>query len=101
MKVEVQTIYEKGKAVRAKDRAAMPKYRGTLRVREERVGDLARAVTTAALVSDMDGTETPVLPALHDANLLFLQGEQLRINGFELVDGAQYGQAWDVKVRAC
>lgn len=101
MKVEVQPIYEKGKAVRAKDRAAMPKYRGTLRVREERNGDLARAVTTAALVSDLDGAEAPVLPALHDVSLLFLQGAELRINGFELVDGAQYGQTWNVKVRAC
>ena len=101
MRVEVQPIYEKGKAVRAKDREAMPKYRGTLRVNEERVGELARAVTTAALVSDTDSTETPLLPTLHDASLLFLKGAQLRLSRFELVDGAQYGQTWDVKVRAC
>ncbi|MBV8470357.1 MAG: hypothetical protein JOY60_10935 [Burkholderiaceae bacterium] len=101
MKVEVQPIYERGKALRTKDRATMPKYRGTLRVREERVSDWARAVTTAALVSDLDGVEAPVLPALLDANVLFIQGAQLRISGFELVEGAQYGQTWDVKVREC
>jgi len=98
MKVEVQPIYEKGKSARAKERVALPKYRGTLRVREERVHELGRMVTVAAVLSDTDGAESPVLPALHDACLLYVNGSQLRIRGFELVGDAQYGQTWDVKV---
>ena len=98
MKVEVQPIYEKGKAARARERASMPKYRGTLRVREERVHELGRIATVAAILSDLDGAETPVLPALHDACLMYVNGTQLRLRGFELVGDAQYGQTWDVKV---
>jgi hypothetical protein len=98
MKVEVQPIYEKGKSARAKERASMPKYRGTLRLREERVHELGRIATVAALISNVDGTESPVLPPLHDACVLSVSGSQLRIRGFEQVGDAQYGQTWDVKV---
>lgn len=98
MKVEVQPIYEKGKSARSRERASMPKYRGILRVREERVRELGRIATVAEVMSDIDGTETQVLPSLHDACLLYVNGSQLRIRGFELVGEAQYGQTWDVKV---
>ncbi len=97
MKVEVQPIYEKGRSARAKERVAMPKYRGTLRVREERVHELGRITTVAALLSEVDGTDTPVLPELHDACLLHVDGAKLRIRGFERVGEANYGQTWDVK----
>ena len=97
MKVEVQPIYEKGRSSRARERAAMAKYRGTLRVREERVHELGRMATVAALLSAVDGTETPVLPELHDACLVYVNGTQLRIRGFERVGDAQYGQTWDVR----
>lgn len=76
----------------------MPKYRGTLRVREERVHELGRIATVAALLSDVDGTDTPVLPELHDACVLSVNGPQLRIRGFERIGDAQYAQTWDVKV---
>lgn len=48
----------------------MPKYRGLRRVHEQRVHELGRIATIAALVSSTDGTEQPLLPSLHDANLL-------------------------------
>lgn len=98
MKVEVQPIYEKGKGTRAKERVSRPKYRGTLRVREERVQELGRMATIAALVSSTDGTDALLLPALHDVNLLYVDGGRLRMRGFELVDDVQYAQTWDVKV---
>ncbi|MBV8037350.1 hypothetical protein [Roseateles sp.] len=98
MKVEVQPVYEKGKGIRARERASMPKYRGLLRVHEQRVHELGRIATIAALVSSTDGTEQPLLPSLHDANLLYVNGTQLRLRGVELVDEVQYAQTWDVKV---
>ena len=98
MKVEVQLINERGRSVPPRARAALPKYQGVLSVKEERVHELGRAVVLAKLVSSTDGTETLILPALHDAAVLYLQGSQLRVRGFELVEGIQYGQTWDVKV---
>lgn len=98
MKVEVQLINERGRPVAARTRATMPKYRGVLRVHEERVHELGRAVVTAQLLSDIDGADSPLLPTLHEASMLFLRGEQIRVRGFELVDGVQYGQTWDIKV---
>lgn len=101
MKVEVQPIYNKGRGMRSKERASRPPFRGTLQVREERVHELGRNATIAALLSTTDGTQQPLLPSLHDANLLYVNGVQLRIRGFELVDEVQYAQTWDVKVVSC
>jgi hypothetical protein len=98
VKVEVQLINERGRAMSTRARTALPKYEGVLSVKEERIHELGRAVVLAKLVSATDGTQTPILPALHDAAVLYVQGSQLRVRGFELVDGVQYGQTWDVKV---
>lgn len=98
MKVEVQPIYEQGKSARTKDRAPRRKYRGLLRLREERVHALGRITIVASVLSDVDGADTPVLPVLHDASVLGINGSQVRIRGFELVDNVEYGQVWDVKV---
>jgi len=98
MKVEVQLINERGRALAAALRKTMPKYRGTLSIAEERNLALGRAVVTANLVGSLDGAPSPVLPALHEASMLFLRGEQIRVRGFELVDGVQYGQTWLITV---
>lgn len=98
MKVEVRLVNEKGRGIQARDRAGKPKYCGVLQVREERVQSLGRAVVIAHLVSSTDGVDTPLLPALHDASMLFVRGGQIRVRGFEMVDGIQYGQTWDIKV---
>ena len=98
MNVEVQPIYERGKGVRTKERASKSLFRGTLQVREERVHELGRNTTIAALLSNTDGKKGPLLPALHDASLLYVSGSQLRLRGFELVEDVQYAQTWDVKV---
>lgn len=98
MKVEVQLVNERGRPVTAAQRAAMPKYRGVLQVNEERIQALGRAVVTAQLLSETDGTQPPVLPVLHDASMLFVLGDQIRVRGFELVEGVQYGQTWDIRV---
>lgn len=98
MKVEVQLINEKGRSVPSKQRATMPVYRGNLRIHEARVPALGRITACAHLVSDKDGLEPPLLPVLTDAAVLYVHKGQMRIRGFEVVDGAQYGQTWDVKV---
>ena len=65
---------------------------------EERIGELGRIVVTAQLLSETDGTGAPVIPALHEASMLYMRGSQIRMRGFELVDGIQYGQTWEVRV---
>lgn len=101
MKVEVQLVNERGRPVATRQRAAMPKYRGALRVHEERIQALGRNVVTAQLLSETDGADVPLLPTLHDASMLFLKGDQIRVRGFELVEGVQYGQTWDIRVSLC
>lgn len=98
MKAEVQTLNEKGRPVAAKERKLLPTFRGLLSVHEARSGQLGRITPMAQLVSATDSSETHLLPALHDAAVLYLKDGQMRIRGFEMVDGTQFGQTWDVKV---
>lgn len=101
MRVELQQVNEKGQGVPAKTRAAMPRYRGILRIREERVPALGRTTLVANLLSAIDDTEEPVVPFLTDATLLVIENGQLRVRGFELQGGVQFGQTWDIKVLPC
>jgi hypothetical protein len=98
VKVEVQLVNEKGRGIPAKDRTRMPKYRGVMRIQEARNHALGRNVVIAELLSSTDGADAPLIPALLDAGVLFLSNSQMRIRGFELIEGTQYGQTWDVKV---
>lgn len=99
MKVEIQLINERGRPVAAKTRSTMSTYRGVLRMREERVHELGRTVVVAKLVSSTDGTDSELVPALHEASMLFLNGAQLRVRGYELVGGIQFGQTWEIRVQ--
>jgi len=101
MKVEIQLVNEKGCAIPTKQRAAMPRFRGVLHVCEARVQSLGRIVTTAELCSGTDKSSQPLVPALLDADVMFLRDQQMRIRGVELVNGIQYGQTWDVRVLPC
>ena len=98
MQVEVQLVNEKGRGLPARERTGMPVYRGRLCIQEARSHELGRVTPTAQLISLSEGCELPVVPALNDAAVLFLKQGQMRIRGFEFVDGVQYGQTWDVKV---
>lgn len=98
MKAEIQMLNEKGRPLPPKERKLMPRYHGQLRIHEMRSGELGRITPVAQLLSPTDSTEAHVLPALHDATVLFFKDGQMRIRGFELVDGAQFGQTWDVRV---
>lgn len=98
MKVEVQLVNEKGRGIPVRERSRMPKYRGLLRIQEARCHELGRVTPTAHLLSPTDEVELPLLPALHDAAVLFLKNGQMRVRGFEFIEGVQFGQTWDVKV---
>lgn len=98
MKVEVQLVNEKGRGLSARERTNSPKYRGRLCIREARSHELGCITPTAHLLNTTDGTELALLPALHDAAVLFLNDGKMRIRGFELIEGVQFGQTWDVKV---
>ncbi len=56
-----------------------------------------RAVLCAQVVSITDGLESPVLPEHTDAELIWLDGNRIRLRGNELIDGAMYAQTWDVR----
>lgn len=98
MKAEVQLLNEKGRPVSTKDRKKLPTYRGRLRIHESRSGELGRITPMAVLVSDIDTTDTPLVPVLHDAVVLYVKDSVMRVRGFEMVGGAQFGQTWHVKV---
>lgn len=98
MKVAVQVIYQKGRGVAAAARTKLPTYKGQLRIREARISELGRMATVADLISTTDGCDGAVLPALHDVNVIYVDAGKMRIRGFEIVEGAQYAQTWDMKV---
>jgi hypothetical protein len=101
MKVEVQRINEKGKALPTKEREKMPRYLGILQLFESKDTALRRSVQVAQLTSLVDHSKQAVLPPLVDAKVLSVRGDQIRISGAETVEGAQYVQTWDVKVLRC
>ena len=99
MKFELQPVNEKGRALSRLERQAMPRYHGVLKIHEARSHTLGRTVPTACLFSSTDGTESPLLPVLQDAVVLYYQGGTMRVRGFEFIEGVQYGQTWDVRTR--
>lgn len=101
MRVLVQPVNVRGKPVPVKERKTAPTYSGMFRLHEVRSHELGRITPTAFLLSATDSAELPLLPQLHDAAVLYARDGRLRVRGFELVDGAQYGQTWDVRVAAC
>lgn len=98
MRVEVRPMNVRGKVLKAAERKALPATRGKLKVFENRIHSLGRTVRVAQVVSATDGTETELMPELLDADVLWVEGDAIRVRGTELVDGTAFGQTWDVKV---
>ena len=98
MQVEVRPIHLLGRPLPKSERMKGPACRGKLRVAENRLHALGRSVQCATLTSVTDGLETPLLPELVDAKLLWLDDRTIRLQGSELIDGAFYTQTWDIKV---
>lgn len=99
MKYQIQLVNERGRGLSSLDRKSMPSYHGILGIHEARSHALGRTVPTAYLLSSTDGNESPLLPVLQDAVVLYLRDGTMRIRGFEFIEGVQYGQTWDVRTR--
>jgi hypothetical protein len=99
MKVEVQLINANGRSIAAKDRTSMKKFRGRLRIVEARSQSLGRTVLTSDLLSSTGTADEELLPSLQDASVIYLCEGKMRIRGFEVVNGIQYGQTWDLKLQ--
>lgn len=101
MDVRVKTVNVKGRQLKGLALKAAPSHPGTLRLREDRMNLLSRAVMRAEVRSTVDGVEATVLPPLVDAQLIWLDGKELRLRGIEVVDDVQYAQTWIVEVLRC
>lgn len=98
MRIEVRPLNHLGRPLRKSERTKSPPCRGSLKVFENRLHSFGRAVMCAHVVSLTDGLESDLLPELVDMQLIWLDGATMRIRGTESVDGALYGQTWDIKV---
>lgn len=101
MKVEVQLLSAKGRAVPRSMHRSLRRYTGVFTLREARSTELGRASLVASLHSGTDAPSEPLLPLLHDAMVLHVEGGRLRVRGFEFLEGVQLGQTWDVRVLLC
>jgi hypothetical protein len=98
MKVEVKLLNDKGSPVPAAALKSQKRYLGALGMAEARSSVFGRSVMVAHLRSASD---EDLLPMLHDAVVLRLEGDRIRIRGVEILNGVHYGQTWDMKVVKC
>lgn len=102
MKVEVQLINERGRPLFTGERKTKAaRHAGELQLTQEPRPDYGRAAMVARLQDTRGGLREPIVPALVDAQVLWVKDDQIRIRGTEVVDGAEFTQAWDVKVLKC
>lgn len=97
MRVKVRPINVAGRPLFARERERRDVFAGELEVMENRVHPLGRVVTTARVVDIVDNAESTVLE-LYDVTLLWIDRTQMRLRGFEDIEGVQYGQTWDVEI---
>ena len=96
MLVEVTMLLARGKPLFKKDLG--PKCRGEMNIFENRIHTLGRVVTCATLKCTTDGLGTAMAEELIDARVLWFSDRTMRITGNEVIEGAQYGQTWDVRM---
>lgn len=101
MKVQVKLLCEKGRIVPRAQQRTRRGYIGAFSLQEMRSNELGRSCYVANLHSDLEGLSEPVLPPLLDAAVIHAEDGRLRVRGFEVLDGMQLGQTWDVKVLPC
>jgi len=98
MKVEIKLLNDKGRPVPPAALRSQKRFTGELALAEVRSTEFGRILVAANLLST---DKEEVLPRLHDAVVLRVDGERMRIRGVETLNGVQHGQTWDVKVLAC
>ena len=101
MRVEVKLLSEKGRAVPRALHRTRRRYTGAFSLQEMRSSELGRTCFVANLHCDLEGAPEPLLPPLIDAIVIHAEGGRLRVRGFEMLDGLQLGQTWEVKVLPC
>lgn len=97
MRVKVRPINVAGRPLFARERERREVFAGELKVMENRIHPLGRVVTTARVIDTVDNVESTLIE-LYDVTLLWIDGRQMRLRGFEDVEGVQYGQTWDVEM---
>lgn len=98
MRVKVRLLYCQGRLATHSPGAEPPRHVGELSVSESRDLKLERTSLRARLLDATRGTGADVLPELYDARLIWLQGNQWRITGYERIDDVAYAQTWAVEV---
>ena len=97
MRVKVSPMHVLGRPLFAHERREREVYVGELKVLENRLHRLGRAVTTATLASVTADTAPPLLE-LYDVALLWVDEHRIRLRGFEDAGGVQFAQVWDIEL---
>ena len=97
-RARVRRIHLKGRPLSTKvrkDPALTPTHEGFLRLHEIRVPELGRSTPIAYLL-DPTQPMNEVIPPLHDAQVPWIKDREMRISGFEKIDGSLVYQCWEV-----
>lgn len=97
MKVLVRPINLNGRPEFKKQRERREAYQGDLKVFHELDKDVRRHVIKAQVLNSTDNVGA-IMREMHDVVLLWLDGRSMRLRGFEIADGVQYAQTWEVEV---
>lgn len=101
MRVEVRRLSVEGRPIPKSHLQKEPVCRGILSIVENRIHLFGRVVRCARLTSASDPTSGDLLPELIDADLLWLLDGVMRLRGNEEVNGAFFGQTWDIRMIGC
>ena len=98
MRAEIRPIYVCGKPLNKALRESQDALTGTLQVNKRRIDALGRVTLCATLTDATNDLNTPKLPDLANAELVWLSADKMRLRGVEQVAGTQYAQTWDIQV---
>lgn len=97
MRVKVRLLNYRGRPLVKAERARSEEFTGILTVCENRQHRLGRVVLTATLTSQTAETPVPILE-LYDVTLLWIDGANVRLRGFEIHKLIEYAQTWSIEV---
>jgi hypothetical protein len=98
MKVTVTPRNAFGKPLSQKAREDRPAFTGTLEISEQSSVALDRVVPVAKLIDSSAPLKKRSVLELHDTVMLWLADYAMGLRGVEIIDGAQYAQAWVVVI---
>ena len=98
MKVVASPYRSQGRLITRAVHRETPGVSGHLEIGEAKDHRLGRVQRTARLLSNHNGTEPDVLPALRDVQLLYLKDGEFTLAGYETLEGVDYQQTWLVRL---